>query len=249
MRIKDCPTPTSVYTGCEGQIRQVGACISGGADERRVCVVHGLGGAGKTQLALKTIERNRDGWKHVLYLDASSKKSIECTLQDFANANGIGRSHEDTLTWLAGCRAPWLMVLNNADHPSLNIHKYFPSGIHGNILITTRLRSLTTHARGPGSVCHVSGMNHEDSLALLLKVARIQGDEITSNELEAADALLQVGGLVFAVPQRMNVRSCLCRTLVILRSQLYTPVHTSATHPTSIYQSICNYSSLNDNAC
>lgn len=200
--IKRCPVPTSVYTGREDQIKQVGSCITGGADERRVCVVHGLGGAGKTQLALKTIERNRDHWKHVLYVDASSREAIMSTLQDFAEAKIIGKTHGDALTWFESCREPWLMMFDNADHPSLRIHEYFPGGNHGAILITTRLPDLTVHARGPVSVCHVSRMDDGDSLALFLKAARIHGQGVIESEFEAATALLEVRGrnLVALIP-------------------------------------------------
>lgn len=157
-----------------------------------MCIVHGLGGAGKTQLALRTIELNRDSWKHVLYVDASSREAIESTLQRFAKAKGTGNSLDDALRWLETCLEPWLVVFDNADLPSLNIHQYFPSCSRGNILITTRLPDLGVHARGPGSVCHVSSMSPEDALELFLKVARIQGQGTTESEMGAARALLQV---------------------------------------------------------
>lgn len=192
--IKRCPASTSVYTGRENQIQQVGACIIGSSDERRVCVVHGLGGAGKTQLALKTIERNRDSWRHVLYVDASSKEAIESTLQDYAKAKKIGRTHEDILSWLESCGETWLVVMDNADDPAMNVYEYFPGGNHGSILITTRLSDLVVHARGPGSTCHISSMSHDEALVLLLKLARKIDQEINETEMRAANGLLQVSG-------------------------------------------------------
>lgn len=114
-----------------------------------MCVVRGLGGAGKTHLALKTIERNRENWTHVLYVDASSREAIEGTLGDFAKAKGVGETSDDALNWLERCHEPWLLVFDNADHPSLNIHKYFPAGNCGSILITTRLSDLRGTPRVP----------------------------------------------------------------------------------------------------
>lgn len=181
-----------MFTGRNTEIQQVGTCIIGGNEERRVCVVNGLGGAGKTQLALKTIELNRDKWTHVLYMDASSKTAIETSLQDFAKDKGVGKTHEDTLRWLESLHEPWLMVFDNVDHPSLGIHDYFPAGIRGSILITTRLPDLGAHARGPGSVCHIGSMNPADALALLLNVARKQDREVIDSEMREATALLQV---------------------------------------------------------
>lgn len=182
-----------MFTGREAEILQIGNCILGCADERRVCVLHGLGGAGKTQLALKAIDRHRGNWKHVVYLDASSKEAIETSLQGFAKVSKIGESHEDALEWLELLREPWLMFFDNADHPSLEIKEYFPGSSRGSILITTRLVDLEVQAQGPGSVCHVSGMSPQDALALLLKVAGKQDVELVDDETRAANALLQVG--------------------------------------------------------
>lgn len=187
-----CPAPTPVFTGREAEILQIGTCIAGSADERRVCVVHGLGGAGKTQLALKAIERNLDRWTHVLYIDASSKEAIEISLQGYARAKEIGATHEDTLNWLESLREPWLLAFDNADHPALAIEEYFPSSNHGSILITTRLIELAIHAKGPDPVSCVSGMSRQDALALLLNVSRKHDQQLAESEMAAADALLEV---------------------------------------------------------
>lgn len=187
-----CPAPTDVFTGRKAEILQIGTCIVGCADERRVCVLHGLGGAGKTQLALKTIERHRDSWKHVVYIDASSKEAIETSLQGYAKSKGIGETYEDALEWLESCRQPWLMYFDNADHPSLELKEYFPGSNRGSILITTRLVDLEVQAKGPDSVCHVSGMSPQDALALLLKVVGKQDVELVDDETRAANTLLQV---------------------------------------------------------
>jgi hypothetical protein len=158
-----------------------------------VCVVHGLGGTGKTQLVLKTIERTRNEWTYVIYLDASSRQSIETTLQDFAQVNKIGDTHEDTIKWLEFRREQWLLVFDNADDPSTNIRDFFPGGTRSSILITTRLTDLAALAQGPGSVCHISSMNSGEALVLLLRLARLQEQELSAGEREAAEALLQVG--------------------------------------------------------
>lgn len=191
--LKRCPAPTAVFTGRDKHIKQVETCIIGSDNERRVCVVHGLGGAGKTQIALKTIERNREKWTNVLYIDASSRDSIEGTLQDFAKSKQFGKTHEDALSWLEFHREEWLMVFDNADHPPLNIHNYFPGGSHGSILITTRLPDLAIHAQGPEPACHVSAMSPQESLALLLTSARMKSQKLTEGETKAATTLLEVG--------------------------------------------------------
>jgi hypothetical protein len=191
-RVKRCPAPTAVFTGREAETGQIETCISGINGERRVCVVHGLGGAGKTQLALKAVERTRDKWTFIIYVDASSREVIEITLQDFAKAKEIGETHEDVIEWLESCREQWLMVFDNADDPSVNIRDYFPGGEHGSILVTTRLTDLALLAKGPKSDFHISSMREEEAIVLLIRTARLQDQELSSGEMEAATALLQV---------------------------------------------------------
>jgi hypothetical protein len=181
--------------------------VLGPAHERRVCVIHGLGGAGKTQLALKVIERTREKWTQLLYVDASSQEAIESTMQAFAVVNKIGKTHEDTIQWLESCREPWLLVFDNADAPSLDLHRYFPNCNHGSILITTRLHDMALLAQGPDSECNISGMSPQEALELLLKTARRQGQSLSESEMGAATGLLKVS---------MNAAN-VCKTLLTNR--------------------------------
>ncbi|CAE6473718.1 unnamed protein product [Rhizoctonia solani] len=189
--LRRCPAPTPVYTGRHDEGTQVETCITGGKDERRVCVVYGLGGVGKTQLALHVIERTRDRWDHLLYVDASSEETIKSALTDFAVVKSIGKTHEDTIRWLESCREQWLVVFDNADDSSVQIRRCIPGGHHGSIIITTRLTDLAILAKGPGSVCHLSRMSHGDGLALLIKAARLEDRTLSDSEMQAATALLQ----------------------------------------------------------
>ncbi|KAG8762001.1 hypothetical protein FRC11_011755 [Ceratobasidium sp. 423] len=197
---KHCPAPTPVYTGREDENVQVITCISGSGDERRVCVVHGLGGVGKTQLVLNVVERTRDEWDHVIFVDASSNTTAEGDLKDFAIAKGIGNIYDHTIRWLESCRERWLVIFDNADTPSTNIRQYIPGGRHGSILVTTRLPDLAKLAKGPDSVCHLSGMSDVDGLALFIKTACVEDQDISQDEMDAAEALLKdFGRLALAI--------------------------------------------------
>ncbi|CAE6363004.1 unnamed protein product [Rhizoctonia solani] len=50
--------PTPDYTGREAEISKVEMCICGSDYERKICVIHGAGGTGKTQLGLKLLRSN-----------------------------------------------------------------------------------------------------------------------------------------------------------------------------------------------
>ncbi|CUA75392.1 Nephrocystin-3 [Homo sapiens] [Rhizoctonia solani] len=199
-KLKRCPAPTPVYTGREDENLQVITCITGSKNERRVCVIYGLGGAGKTQLVLSVVERTRDEWDHVIFVDASSNATVEGDLKSFAASKNIGDTYEDSIRWLESCRERWLVIYDNADTPSTNIRQYIPGGRYGCILITTRLPDLARLAKGPKSVCHMSSMSHEDGLALFVKTACMEDQGLSENEISAAKALLKdFGTLALAI--------------------------------------------------
>ncbi|CAE6536450.1 unnamed protein product [Rhizoctonia solani] len=206
--LKKCPIPTAYYTGRTKEIQSVGSCIVDSADQQQVCVIYGLGGAGKSQLAFKVIEQNHNHWDHIIYVDASSRETIESALRDFARVNlkYLGAAHtvvySDTLLWLQGTRDSWLLFFDGADDLHLDIRLYFPSSYSGSILITTRIEARAGLAKPPESVYHISAMDPEDASSLLLRVVnrRTPCESKTVADKGAADALVRdFGFLVLAI--------------------------------------------------
>ncbi|KAG8793097.1 hypothetical protein FRC12_003902 [Ceratobasidium sp. 428] len=198
--VKRCPAPSPAFTGCERQILQVVNCLLSRANERRVCVVHGLGGSGKTQIALKSVERTRNKWSDIVYVDATTRDSAITTLKGFAQARKIGETHEDVLRWLESSPQPWLLVIDNADDPDIGLQRFIPGGSHGSVLVTTRLRSLALLGRGPGSDCGVGQMESEDAIELLLTKARMTDHVLSREEMESAAKLVEdLGYLALAI--------------------------------------------------
>ncbi|KAG9085383.1 hypothetical protein FRC06_003637 [Ceratobasidium sp. 370] len=180
-----------------GQLQQPAVHPS---DERSICVAHGLGGTGKTQLALKVIERTLENWTDIVYVDATSRETTLGALTGFAMAKKIGETHEDTIRWLESSPRLWLLVFDNADDPGLGLPDFIPGGSHGRVLITTRLRSLALLAQGLGSECNVGGMDSEEAVELLLKKARMQDKVLPVEEMEAATKLVEdLGYLALAI--------------------------------------------------
>ncbi|KEP55097.1 calcium-independent phospholipase A2-gamma [Rhizoctonia solani 123E] len=202
-RLKRCPAPTSVYTGRKDEAKQVIGCLLENGNERPICVIYGLGGSGKTQLALKVVEQTRNNWIEVLYIDGTSRETIESALEAFAGVKTIGHTYQDSIDWLESCLGRWLIVFDNVDEPSIgaSLRRYIPAGTYGSVLITTRLTDLAFLARGTGSVCRMSpGMKPEESLALLTKVARLLDQRLPESEIKAAIALMEdFGHLALAI--------------------------------------------------
>ncbi|CAE6439355.1 unnamed protein product [Rhizoctonia solani] len=189
--VRRCPAPSPIFTGCEKNISKVESCIAGSTMERKVCIVHGLGGAGKTQIALKVVERTYDKWKDVIFVDATTQESIESALKEVAVAKRAGDTHKAALQWLESNHGPWLLILDNADDPSIPMRNYIPRGNHGSIIITTRLPGILPLAQGALSDCSVSNMGPDDAMVLLLKAAQKQDQETSTKEGDEAKVLLQ----------------------------------------------------------
>ncbi|QRV95706.1 kinesin light chain [Ceratobasidium sp. AG-Ba] len=199
---KACPAPTAVFTGRQDIIDQIVACISKGDTQRCVFVLHGLGGTGKTQLALKTVEQNPDLWTDVVFVDATSSETAENALAGFAREKGLGESHQQTIQWLGDRRQRWLMVIDNADDPSVQLSAFLPPGNHGSVVITTRILALAMLERGVKSNYRVANMTASEGKELLLRKAGLDMTTLQQSELDAVAKLLQgFGYLALAIAQ------------------------------------------------
>ncbi|KAJ7245234.1 hypothetical protein C8J57DRAFT_1190944 [Mycena rebaudengoi] len=137
---------------------------------RHVGLLHGLGGAGKTQICLKFLdETDNSRFTDVFFLDASTIDTIKAGLKNIALTRSIGSADEDASRWLASAQEEWLLIFDNADDPSIKLFNYFPQSSSGNILITSRNPQLYVHA--PDCHHHISDMEEEDAVQLLLASA------------------------------------------------------------------------------
>lgn len=154
-----------------------------GKKPRTVCLL-GMGGQGKTQLALRicrTMQGSAAGEFHAtLWIDANSIATITRSFQRIAERiTGGERSFdsEDAVvrfviytiseTW----KVTWLMVFDNLDRPDLvpNIGSYFPTRGQGAILITSRHQDTRRLA---ATTIPITSMTEEDGLELLFSQTR-----------------------------------------------------------------------------
>jgi hypothetical protein len=105
----------------------------------------------------------------------------------------VGTTPEEAFAWLVSKKDRWLLVLNNADDPELDLHEFFPECAHGDILITTRNQQVINHATGPESYSCVGGMQPEDALELLLKTS---GVDIKEESVNVAKKLVEVRSII-----------------------------------------------------
>ena len=162
--------------------------------EQNVVVLHGLGGIGKTQLAIEFAKRHRSDYTAVLWLNAETEDTLK---RSFAiNARRLPRNYltqelldrpqnEETLgsilrdmkNWLSlKGNDRWLLIYDNVDNPKFpdnkaqdayDVQSYFPEAHHGSVLLTTRWK--TFRIGHPIEVAKLS--KEEESTELLVRMS------------------------------------------------------------------------------
>ncbi|KAK6971328.1 hypothetical protein R3P38DRAFT_3413289 [Favolaschia claudopus] len=202
---KMCPLPVPSFTGQQEILDEIHQYFVQDLGSRKVFVLHGLGGSGKSQLAFKFVQQAQTSkrFSETYFVDATSEQTAESDLKLLSPATSEDSTAQEGLHWLASQQTEWLLVLDNADDPKLDISKFFPPSTSGNILITTRNPELCTH----GADYKVSDMTLDDAKTLVLKLAKNKaiGDDkeqvaITIiKELHCfALAVTQAGGYIHA---------------------------------------------------
>lgn len=107
--------------------------------------------------------------------------------------------------WLSQLEEPWLLVIDNADNPDLDLAGFFPEGGRGHILITTRNPDFRSY--GTAGNVELKGLKKQDALHLLLTRADIPrpwdatieaaGNEIARTLGYLAPALVQAGTSIY----------------------------------------------------
>ena len=76
--------------------------------------------------------------------------------------------------WLANSIEDWLLIIDNADDPSMDVSQFFPPGNRGTVIVTTRNPDCKTQANVGSS--EVRELPAEEAITLLL---RASGEEET----------------------------------------------------------------------
>ncbi|PVF91549.1 hypothetical protein CPB86DRAFT_878456 [Serendipita vermifera] len=180
-------------------------------------ILTGLGGSGKTQISLKfasEFEKRFPGVP-VYFLDASSESALTADLQTLVRSQS--NTHSDALLWLAAELKDWLIIMDNADDPTVKLTRFFPRCPHGHIIITTRNQLRKTIA--PKTTYHVDSLSLEESWKLLLDSSGYEGND--ANRQFAIDIVQELGCLPLAVAHAgayILVRQCLDTYLETYRS-------------------------------
>jgi len=163
---------------------------------RKIHVLHGLGGIGKTQLAIAYARKHQERYSAILWLNGNSKDTLLQSLAGFATYAGIDHISKSTvkitghgeetaesadavLQWLTfkGNRR-WLVIFDNVDRDyhaevedsqAYDMESFFPAADRGSILITTRLPHLGEF----GAATQVTRVDRDQALQILTDSSRL----------------------------------------------------------------------------
>jgi hypothetical protein len=140
----------------------------------------------------------------VFCIDATSGGTAKQSFAKIGKTGGMEATQSAGKHWLYNHDEPWLLIINNADDPNLDLQDLFPEGDRGNILFSTRNPNFRVHAT-VGST-EFKGLKEEEALTLLLRAADVplpwdsaterSGNQITSALGYLALALVQAGALI-----------------------------------------------------
>ncbi|KFZ24198.1 hypothetical protein V502_01323, partial [Pseudogymnoascus sp. VKM F-4520 (FW-2644)] len=180
----------------------------------------GLGGVGKTQIALQFAYQIQETSLEcsVFWVQASDATTFNNSYREIAQKLGILGVEDDkadikqlVLTALEGLPNPWLLVVDNADDykvlsnaderiASRALIEFLPNRGNGAVLFTTRDNKAAT-AFAEANVIHVEKMSREESIKLLRKSVHVQKHSLLDDKTSTTELLDLLFDLPLAIKQ------------------------------------------------
>ncbi|KAL2851636.1 hypothetical protein BJX68DRAFT_65137 [Aspergillus pseudodeflectus] len=190
------------------------------SQSRKVAILLGLGGIGKTQLAIRFARHHKHDFTAIFWLSGNDRGTLlQClssilprlpgqSQNEAINDEEVEQRARHVLRWLATeGNSRWLIIFDNIEQYSLvksaagdayDIGEFFPAADHGSILITTRLQNLTEL----GKSFPVNRLDSDDAIKLLLQSSRVSAKNTISGSESNPDTLAlarRLGGLPLAI--------------------------------------------------
>ena len=163
--------------------------------------ISGLGGIGKTQLALAYATREQHGYEAVLWVRADSEDSLRSSFAELAAQLGLlGDDPKESLEDTAARLTHWLtksertlLIFDGADSPEI-LRKFLPCRGRGHVLLTSRAQDF--QALGIVRAIEVLDLSPAESLQFLLR--RTGRDDLQGSDLAGARLAERAAALALA---------------------------------------------------
>jgi tetratricopeptide (TPR) repeat protein len=198
--IWNLPARSPTFTGREDLLTQLGSRLGASADQDGAVAVvplalYGLGGVGKTQLALEYAYRHAADYDLAWWIPAQNPITIPTALAQLGSQLDIPETDDQLKLARAvlralGARRRWLLVFDNAEEPD-DLAGWLPTAGGGHVLLTSRHPDWSALAQP----VQVGVLPHDKATELLLR--RSPDDDAAS----AAELAEELGDLPLALEQ------------------------------------------------
>ena len=157
------------FVGRKEELKKIKEALQGVESRRKVVLLHGLGGIGKTQLAAAFAKEQKDAYSAVFWLNGRNEDTLRQSFTGIAKRlynehpssallrTAAGEKDVDQVAviikqWLSiRENTRWMLIFDDIDNPKLpgikdsqayDIRLYFPEVDQGSILVTTRSSRL-----------------------------------------------------------------------------------------------------------
>ncbi|KIM28212.1 hypothetical protein M408DRAFT_144526 [Serendipita vermifera MAFF 305830] len=200
------PTLSPSYIPRESLEDQLSAAILEEGPGRRVIVVTGQPGSGKSELVKHFVSGLRPddltGFKHVFWINGSSETTIRSDIVRQTREVALvdePQTYDDAKKYLKTTQG-WLLIYNNANDATLNTSLFFPEGDFGTIIITSSNEAFGLLASEPHFHLKLEVMSGNEAMQLLVGPAQQASLPVEKGGMAAALAH-KLGFLPIALAQ------------------------------------------------
>ena len=197
------------FTGRRSQLNQLHKLLMAGKQVALTQAISGLGGIGKTQLALEYAYRHQKSYHDIFWASADTEESL---MASYVRLTGLlhlpeheeadqNKVKEAVQHWLRK-HTGWLLILDNVEDLNL-LQQFVPVDRQGAVLLTTRRQVTEPIAQA----LELELLPENDAILFLLKRTKVLTvdmslEDASAHDIEAARAIAQLlGNLPLALDQ------------------------------------------------
>jgi len=193
------------FTGRENILASLHEKLHSGKAMSQIQAISGLGGSGKTQIAVEYAYRHHSNYSVILWLRGDRREMLREDCTTIASQLSFKGKSNDIIdavkSWLK-TNTNWLLIFDNVENLTV-LRTFIPSNVRGHVLLTTRTQATGTIAQRI-DLCKMA--RDEAELFLLRRIKKLFQDaplaDASHSDVEQANEIAELlGDLPLALDQ------------------------------------------------